>query len=126
MLIEIVVTHSAVSLAKVIREQTGKKSNSCLVNWHVVNLAICVLMLVVTVILFFQGTSQEEGKESDNFSVMLFAFIAFRFYVDLFLLTLLFRFTRPLKTVKAGVTEAQAILFQIKIKNDKKENDDKN
>ena len=57
---------------------------------------------------------------------MLFAFIAFRFYVDLFLLTLLFRFTRPLKTVKAGVTEAQAILFQIKIKNDKKENDDKN
>ena len=128
-LIQLILTFAAVKLAKVIREQTGKKSNNCLVNWHFANLAICTLLLIATIILTVLAQQYEEKSEDwyrylYYLEIMECAFHAVQFYVDLFLLFLLYRFTRTQKTVKAGLTEAQALLLDITTKNDKKINTD--
>ena len=90
---------SACYIATWVVRSTGKKQNTCLLIWHIVNLL--VLIVVNTLVSYFyklyisEVSSDEKFQYEYNYYVAAIAETTTEFYVDLFLLWLLYRFMKP-------------------------------
>ena len=99
-LFALVLVICAVYLAMKLRKSTGHKPNVCLVIWHIVNVVLLTSMAVILTI--YRGISIDADEHQSPKARFEFyaTFVATGFvdvYVDLFLLYLLFKFTRPQK-----------------------------
>ena len=104
----------ALYLSKYLGKSTGQRPNVHLVAWHVVNV---ILMIAITVILYVYGLKYENADTEQRQAAYYDFFVAglvsscTKMYVDLFLLYLLYKFTRPQRKLMDGRTVASAVLF---------------
>ena len=107
---------SACYISTWVRKSTGKKSNTCLLIWHIFNLILLITATILHAIFYSIAFSVEDGSE-DWYEYVYYvnianvAYLNTEFYVDLFLLWLLYRFMKPQNILKDGRTEASALLF---------------
>ena len=107
---------SAIYLTSSLRSQTGKKQNTCLLTWHIMNLFILVTTCVAQSSLAPRWHSKQsvvqQAKIGYYFVVAGMVSHVFDVYSDLFMLWLLYRFMRPQPTeVDGGSASSSTILF---------------
>ena len=104
----------ALYLALSLKKRTGQRPNMCLVCWHIFNTALiaCVTATAYIFQLIFVDTNDKTRQEAlyNVFVVQLISNFTVT-YVDLFLLYLLYKFTKPMKNLADGRTVASAVLF---------------
>ena len=97
----VLLTISACYIANNVRSSTGKKQNTCLLTWHVFNLLILIIVTVfIAVYNLKQDPNFEDEDEDPNkyhyyWTVTELVSLNVKFYVDSFLLWLLYRFMKP-------------------------------
>ena len=115
-LFSLILALSACYIASLVRNSTGMKSNTCLLIWHIFNLFLLITTTVIHAIFYSKAYFAEDGSE-DWYEYVYYINIAnvaslnTGFYVDLFLLWLLYRFMKPQNILEDGRTEASALLF---------------
>ena len=83
-----------------LRKSSGKKHNTCLLAWHIVNLFILTIIIALYAIFINKANSFDED-DKDYWKYQFYkdasdlANLNVEFYVDLFLLWLLHRFMKP-------------------------------
>ena len=107
---------SACYITSWVKKSTGKKQNTCLLTWHIVNLFTLTIVIALNAILYKKSNSfQEDDKNywKYQYIYMVIGLVKLNteFYVDLFLLWLLYRFMKPQKNLLDGRTEASVLLF---------------
>ena len=91
-------TISAYYIASYVRNSTGKKQNTCLLLWHLFNLLVLIIINLFIAVLDLKQDLSFDGKEGDPEKYNYYRTVAklvklnIEFYVDLFLLWLLYRF----------------------------------
>ena len=98
-------------LSKSVRQTTGKKQNTCLLIWHIVN--VFIIAGVYMTIAVLQVAISLGGDDNLMYYIQVAWLVALFavFYTDCFLLWLLYRFMRPQETLISGNTIASATLF---------------
>ena len=92
---------SACYIASYVRNTTGKKQNTCLLIWHIFNLLILIIVTVIHGVLAFKRDLNYVVEDIDAYRYKYYGQITSlvrlntEFYVDLFLLWLLYRFMKP-------------------------------
>ena len=115
-LFSLTLTISACYIASWIKESTGKKQNNCLPIWHIINLFLLITVLTCLCVFYFKKKTTDHSLDAYwryyfyNWAAIL-AKLNTEFYVDLFLLWLLYRFMKPQNILQDGRTEASALLF---------------
>ena len=111
----VLLVSSAIYLAGSLKQSTGKKQNTFLLMWHIVNLILLTLVLIPKAIFYIEKSSplEVDGKNQYDFYYIVTIFISdlVDTYVDLFLLWLLYRFMQPQQILTDGRTVATAIIF---------------
>ena len=107
---------SACQIASWITRSTGKRQNTCLLTWHVINLFLLAAVTTLYAIFYYGADSVEEGsvdwiRYEYLATIAMLAQLNIGLYVDLFLLWLLYRFMKPQNILQDGSTEASALLF---------------
>ena len=59
----LILAGSAFYLAKSVRKTTGRKYNTCLLNWHIVNLVVLVVTYTVQAIYYRKLSTASDGSE---------------------------------------------------------------
>ena len=114
----LVLVISALYLAKSVREYTQKKQNTCLVNWHICNLLLLTSLLVLNAVIYHKALKTKDTKaifdKYDYYSLITsIVSTCVDFYVDLFLLWLLYKFMKPQLILSDGKTEASVLLLSL-------------
>ena len=91
---------SACYITSWVRKSTGKKQNTCLLTWHIVNLFILTIVIALSAILYkktasFDDNDKDFWKYQYYYEFSYLVELNVKFYVDLFLLWLLYRFMKP-------------------------------
>ena len=92
---------SACYITSYVRNTTGKKQNTCLLIWHIFNLLILIIVTVIHGVLAFKRDLNYVVEDIDAYRYKYYGQITSlvrlntEFYVDLFLLWLLYRFMKP-------------------------------
>ena len=107
---------SACYITNWIRDSTGKKQNTCLLTWHIINLFILTIVIALKALPYwkyysFLRNDKEYLKYKYYYYVTDLVELNVDLYVDLFLLWLLYRFMKPQKNSQDGRTEASVLLF---------------
>ena len=107
---------SACYITSWVTKSTGKKQNTCLLTWHIINLFILTIVIALNAVSYEKAYSSQEDDKNYwklKFYSTLSALVQLNaeFYVDLFLLWLLYRFMKPQKNLHDGRTEASVLLF---------------
>ena len=94
----LILTIAVIILSISIKKHTGKQQNICLVNWHIMN-----LLLLIACLLFSAVAQNLSLKNPDDLDYKFYLTLSnlleliVEFYVDMFLLWLLYRFLRPVE-----------------------------
>ena len=107
---------SAIYIAKLVKQSTGRQQNTFLLVWHFINLLLFITVLASYAILErLYNSSLDDGQASWRYLYYTYindlATLIIGIYVDLFLLWLLYRFMKPERFLQDGRTEACALLF---------------
>ena len=112
----LILAFSAFYLARSVRGTTGRKQNTCLLNWHIFNLIVLIVILAFIAIFLREKNiappkSEKELQYQYYYDLTDLASHIFKVYMDLFLLWILYRFMKPQRIFRNGQTEASALLF---------------
>ena len=96
----VILVISACFIASWVERSTGKKHNSYLLAWHVINLFLLIVTMTFVGVSCLKVNYENEGSQNQNIYtyynyVSLLVQLNTEFYVDLFLLWLLYRFMKP-------------------------------
>ena len=83
-----------------LKRQTKMKSNTCLLNWHIFNLLILIVIMILFSLFYFKTLSEASQNYWKFYYYGALTDLAIAFvdiYVDLFLLWLLYKFMNPQK-----------------------------
>ena len=98
---------SACLIANWVTQSTDKKQNTCLLAWHLINLFLLVASTTLYATFYYKQSSVKY-ESADYFRYSYYEMIAklaklnTDYYVNLFLLWLLYRFMKPEKKLKDG------------------------
>ena len=97
-----ILTFSAGYIANKVTQTTRKKQNTCLLTWHTINLFILTAIAIILGIFYMKSYAAWKTGNYEKFyqysyysSITIVAELNLEFYVDIFLLWLLNRFTKP-------------------------------
>ena len=112
---------SAYHITNFVKTKTNQKPNSCLLYWHIVNLSVQQIFSVATFVMEQKQLELKQNESEDPCQQIQLAKAtvltrslelieqAMSIYVDLFLLYILYRFTRPQK-VSTSTEETESTL----------------
>ena len=112
----LILVFSVVNLTRSVMKSTGRKQNILLVNLHICNLLLLIVILALKAVYYHKAESVPYGSKQywTFYYYQMLTELGSEFvdiYVDLFLLWLLYRFMKPQKILEDGRTEANALLF---------------
>ena len=103
---------SAYILSKLLTKSTGKKQNTCLLRWHIVNLFLLTSILIANAVLFMMHKYNPKEESIEYYYALTVPISDFvDIYVNLFLLWLLYKFMKPQKMLASGRTVASTVVF---------------
>ena len=100
LIIALILVASSLYLTRQLRNTTRQKQNKCLLVWHQINFFLLIVTMASKTVLYVDyispdKTELEEKQLMYKMGINRFVKDLVDYYVDLFLLWLLYRFMRP-------------------------------